>query len=487
MKFRGIEIAIPNEWIEVSLTDLCNPKQWKTISTAELTGSGYVVYGANGKIGFYDTYTHDQPTVMITCRGATCGNIHISEPFSYINGNAMALDDISEDKIFLRYFYHSVRARGFDDAISGSAQPQITRQGLAPVSIALPPLAEQKQIAAKLDELLAQVDTIKARLDAIPKILKRFRQSVLAAAVSGRLTEEWRSANTLQAISLDDLTRSASLPKLKKNIKAPTVVEKPTEIEAPNVSWVATRLNTIARIDHGYAFKSENFSDVGPLVITPGNFLEDGGLDFINKRAVRHNESYPKEWALSNGDLLIVMTDLSIKKLILGKAIILNESELVLHNQRIGKVVPFSNRVKNEYICLLLNSPLVKKNIDETSSGTLIQHTSPSKILDISVAIPPTEEQTEIVRRVEQLFAFADQIEQRVKDATARVNHLTQSILAKAFRGELTADWRAQNPKLISGENSAEALLERIRAERATTNKPKKTVATRRARAGSNA
>lgn len=79
---------------------------------------------------------------------------------------------------------------------------------------------------------------------------------------------------------------------------------------------------------------------------------------------------------------------------------------------------------------------------------------------------PPIEEQTEIVRRVEELFAFADQIEQRVKVAQQRVNHLTQAILAKAFRGELTANWREQHPDLISGENSAAALLARIQAER---------------------
>jgi len=85
------------------------------------------------------------------------------------------------------------------------------------------------------------------------------------------------------------------------------------------------------------------------------------------------------------------------------------------------------------------------------------------------------EEQSEIVRRVEQLFTYADQIEQRVKDAQARVNHLTQAILAKAFRGELTADWRTQNPDLISGENSAVALLAKIKAERETLAKPKKT------------
>ena len=94
------------------------------------------------------------------------------------------------------------------------------------------------------------------------------------------------------------------------------------------------------------------------------------------------------------------------------------------------------------------------------------------------VNCPPIEEQTEIVTRVEQLFAYADQIEQRVKDAQSRVNHLTQAILAKAFRGELTADWRVQNPELISGENSAEALLARIKAEREQTQVVKKAKAT---------
>ena len=93
--------------------------------------------------------------------------------------------------------------------------------------------------------------------------------------------------------------------------------------------------------------------------------------------------------------------------------------------------------------------------------------------------MPPTEEQTEIVRRVEQLFAYADTVEQQVQNALARVNNLTQSILAKAFRGELTKQWRKDNPDLISGDNSAEALLEKIRAEREAI-KPKKKIQARK-------
>ena len=80
-----------------------------------------------------------------------------------------------------------------------------------------------------------------------------------------------------------------------------------------------------------------------------------------------------------------------------------------------------------------------------------------------------------VVRRVEELFDFADSIEQKAAAALERVNNLTQSILAKAFRGELTADWRAANPELISGDNSAEALLAKIQAEREALKPVKKT------------
>jgi type I restriction enzyme S subunit len=80
--------------------------------------------------------------------------------------------------------------------------------------------------------------------------------------------------------------------------------------------------------------------------------------------------------------------------------------------------------------------------------------------------IPSLQEQIEIGRLVKILFAYTDQIEQKVKHAELKVKQSTQSILAKAFRGELTAEWRTQNHDLISGENSAEALLKTIQADR---------------------
>ncbi|MGL5025421.1 MAG: hypothetical protein ACRC6P_05555 [Shewanella oncorhynchi] len=130
---------------------------------------------------------------------------------------------------------------------------------------------------------------------------------------------------------------------------------------------------------------------------------------------------------------------------------------------------------------------------EQTEIARIIPDTRPSAQLSaVQLSTAPRRYSRRFcVRRVEELFAFAkhilvlcpagqrtavqdgsrpscaDKVEAQVNAAQARVNNLTQSILAKAFRGELTADWRAANPDLISGENSAIALLERIQAERA--------------------
>ena len=84
---------VVTSWPVVSLFNFCNPKQWPTIPQTAFVEQGYTVYGANGKIGFYTEFNHEKPTVLITCRGATCGTINVCEPKSYVTGNAMALDE----------------------------------------------------------------------------------------------------------------------------------------------------------------------------------------------------------------------------------------------------------------------------------------------------------------------------------------------------------------------------------------------------------
>src|SRR5690606_31362340 len=111
----------------------------ETISKKQMSEDGrYAVFGANGEIGFYDRYNHEEPQLLLTCRGATCGSINMSKPFSWITGNAMVVRPKGGELRLglLRRIFET----GFDfgRVITGAAQPQITRQSLAPSKITFP-------------------------------------------------------------------------------------------------------------------------------------------------------------------------------------------------------------------------------------------------------------------------------------------------------------------------------------------------------------
>jgi type I restriction enzyme S subunit len=151
-------------WEKPPLLELCSAKQWPTISGSQLESSGFPVYGANGQIGYYSKYNHEHPTVLVTCRGATCGTINICPPKCYVTGNAMALDDPDPKRITLRYLEWILRIRGMNDVICGAAQPQITRTGMSPITIPLPPLPLQQKFTAIVESIEHQKTTQRAHL-----------------------------------------------------------------------------------------------------------------------------------------------------------------------------------------------------------------------------------------------------------------------------------------------------------------------------------
>ncbi|MBU2523303.1 MAG: restriction endonuclease subunit S [Nanoarchaeota archaeon] len=102
--------------------------------------------------------------------------------------------------------------------------------------------------------------------------------------------------------------------------------------------WKKVKLGDLVNIKHGFAFKGEYFSNSGPIVLTPGNFKEEGGLYFRDEKTKRYKGKFPDEFIFKNGDLIVVMTDLSSLCKILGNPAFINSEETILHNQRIGKI-----------------------------------------------------------------------------------------------------------------------------------------------------
>lgn len=151
-------------WEVKKLGDVCNLYQPKTISGEMLVEYGkYLVYGANGIIGRYNEYNHENSEVLLTCRGATCGTINISKPYSWVNGNAMVVQPKNNNigKVYLQYL---LKAVDWSNVITGAAQPQITRQSLSILNILVPPLSEQEKIVVELDCLSGIIEKKKQQL-----------------------------------------------------------------------------------------------------------------------------------------------------------------------------------------------------------------------------------------------------------------------------------------------------------------------------------
>jgi len=314
----------------------------------------------------------------------------------------------------------------------GTTVQSIESEKLEAFQFPLPPLAEQTRIAQKLDDLLAQVDTLKARIDGIPALLKRFRQSVLAAAVSGRLTEDWRVARM-----------------------------KSGEVDAPdaiNFQKLSDICLSITDGDH----QAPPQSDTGIPFITI-SAINDGVIRL--EKATRYvPDSYYSELKESRkpqtGDILF-----SVTGSICIPAMVLNEAPFTFQ-RHIAILRPNTALALQKFMYFYLGSEQIKKQGLDVATGTA-QLTVPLKGLrNFDISLPSLAEQTEIVRRVEQLFAFADQLAAKVASAKSRIDHLTQSILAKAFRGELVP----QDPN----DEPASVLLERIKTQRAAAPKAKR-------------
>lgn len=219
------------------LGEICNPKQWKTISSDRLEFSGYPVYGANGVIGYYSEYNHTERTLLITCRGATCGTLNICEPFSYVTGNAMALDNLSSE-VDLNYLYYYLTRRGLNDVITGSAQPQIVRKALENVEIKYPLLTEQRHIAAVLDKVSELISKRKAQLDKLDELVKSRFVEMFGDPVSG--VEKWPIHNLEAVAEAVDPQPSHRTPPAEQN-GVPYISIKDCDYETGKINFEGAR------------------------------------------------------------------------------------------------------------------------------------------------------------------------------------------------------------------------------------------------------
>jgi len=377
-------------WEIKQLGDVCELYQPKTISTKEMVDDGdYPVFGANGIIGKYDKYNHEEPQLLITCRGATCGSINISEPKSWINGNAMVVrpKDNSLNLKFTEYLF--LGGIDISKTITGAAQPQITRQTLSPVLISYPKsLPEQQRIAAILDEAFAAIAKAKANAEQNLKNAKELFESYLQGVFENK-GEGW-AENCLEELADEKCTLSYGIVQPGEEYADGLPVIRPTDLTSRYIS-----LNGLKRIDPK---------------------LADGY----------------KRTKLIGDELLLCVRGTT------GVVSIATE-ELKDANVTRGIVpIRFNSKIINqEFGYYLLISNYIQKQIKAKTYGAALMQINIGDLRKINTPYPNLKEQNLIVQKLDLLRIETKKLEAIYQTKTNDLEELKKSVLQKAFSGEL--------------------------------------------------
>ncbi|SKA25699.1 restriction modification system DNA specificity domain-containing protein [Vibrio cincinnatiensis] len=301
-----------------------------------------------------------------------------------------------KDSVCQRFFELQYRflASHIESLGAGTTVKGIRLETLRDIELAVAPLEEQVLIADKLDSVLEKLEIAKSRLEKIPLLLKRFRMSVLSAAVSGELTEEWRDAN-----NADD--------------------------------WEYVSLKQVGKgFNYGSSAKSKKEGSVP--VLRMGN-LQDGKLDWSDL-VYTSDEKEIEKYKLEAGDVLFNRTN--SPELVGKTSIYRGEREAIFAGYLIK--VQGTERLNSEYLNIQLNSPHARDYCWQVKTDGVSQsNINAQKLKAYEFNLPSIEEQEEIVRVVSELLAKSDLVKKQYEAAKLRVDKLTQSILARAFRGEL--------------------------------------------------
>jgi type I restriction enzyme S subunit len=343
-------------------------------------------------------------------------------------------------------------------------QAAVNTDTLKKETILLPPLAEQKRIVAKVDELMTLCDRLEeqqqeretkrvaltrasiARFAEAPTVANlnflfpksyaidpaSLRKSILTLAVQGKLVR--RDPNDVPGA---DVLKRIEAARCRDAVAEPIdAVDKSEEPFSIPSSWKWVRLANIAKIKHGYAFNSQSFTRAAtPFVLTtPGNFFETGGFRDRGANTKYYNGEVPSGFVFKPGDLIVPMTE-QAAGLLGSPAFIPDDGRTYLHNQRLGKLEFYSDEVASEFVFWFFNTEFFRGELARTCTGMKVRHTSPKRILKVPFPLCSFAEQCRIVAKVEQLMALVDELETQLSTSRATGEKLLEAFVAELASG----------------------------------------------------
>jgi type I restriction enzyme S subunit len=377
-------------WQTKKLGDVCHVYQPETISQKQMIAGRFRVYGANGQIGWHNQFNHEESELILGCRGS-CGTVHVTEPRSWINGNAMVVHPTNGVMEISFLAYALKGGIKLADAITGTAQPQITRTSLMPLAISFPTsLAEQQRIVGILDEAFEGIATAKANAE---KNLQNARdlfgsqlQSVFAYRGEG---------------------------------------------------WGERPLEDVASILNGYSFKSGDFSAKrGAKCIKITNV---GVRDFVCESDEYLPESFAAQYAkvsVKKGSIVLALTRTIISGG-LKVAVVPDEYDGALLNQRVAAIVTNHDVVSSAFLFAYLSTQKVVDYVKDRVNTLMQPNLSIVDLRAMLVPVPPFKVQAQIINQIESVRKETQHLVAIYERKLAALDELKKSLLHQAFSGEL--------------------------------------------------
>ena len=423
--------ALPENWIATEIGGLCSLKNGRAFKPNEWQTSGLPIVRIQNLNNPASAFNHFQGEVdernrlrggeLLFAWSGTPGTsfgAHVWRGGDAVLNQHIFRVDFDEallDKRFFRSAINQKLSELIDVAHGGVGLRHVTKGVFEKTLVALPPRPEQTRIANQLDTLLARVQACNDRFDATPALLKRFRQTVLDAAVSGALTYSWR-------------------------------------VDREATDWSATTVSSICQqrrvITYGVVKLGDVVPNGTPCLRTSNVRWLRFELDGMKRIAPSLSAEYSRT-ILRGGEVLV-----NVRGTLGGVAVA--ENEMVGWNiSREVAILPVDQSIINPHFAAYwVASDASQKWLAGMEKGIAYVGINIEDLRNLPIRLPSLPEQTEIVRRVEALFALADRIEARCIAARAQAQRLTPLVLTKAFRGELVP----QDPN----DEPASALLARI-------------------------
>ena len=403
---------IPEGWMWVRIGQIFSLQAGKNITSANIYEQKdlkhpYLCYGGNGIRGYVSSFNREGHFALIGRQGALCGNINVAKGKFYATEHAVVVDHFNQSDVKWGEWF--LKALNLNQYATATAQPGLAVSTIIKVLIPLPPLAEQKRIVSKIEELLPLVDRYEQAWTKLEDFNRRFpedmKKSILQQAIQGKLVEQRPEEGTAQELYAQiqaEKQRLIQSGKIKKEKPLPEITEDEKPFEIPD-GWMWVRWGDLSEsIQYGFNAPAQNSGRIEMVRISD---IQDGKVLWGSVPFCQIEENEIPKYLLKKNDVLFARTGGTV-----GKSYLVREvSEEAIYAGYLIRT-RYSSSLVPEYLKCFMESPLYWDQLKNGTIATAQPNCNGKTLSKMILPLPPLAEQKRIVARLEELLPLCERL-----------------------------------------------------------------------------